>query len=187
MKAFRITNVTNIATSSRGHFLQMDEELHKNKMLPVGGQHVLQAERYELLPPYIQEWADKNWIKVHDMDAGQSDSYVAGFRMSGEITPSSINPITEMKPRDILDDEEEIDLSGAFEAKLPETTERTSPIFESTAQMPSPKISQAMEEERHSTDLSPIPGERPVELDDSSKFTIRAPRANGVGKVVKTK
>lgn len=188
MKVFRITNVTNIATGSRGHFLQMDEELHKNKMIPVGGQYILKAERYEHLPAYVMDWAEQNWIKVHDMDAEKGDGYVAGLRMSGEITPSSINPIKEMKSQDIMmNEEEEIDLNEAFEAKLPDTSESTKPILESIAQSHSPKISQAMQEERHSTDLSPLPGEKPVELDDSSKFTVKAPRSRQPGSVVKTK
>lgn len=195
MGTFRIVNVTNIATGGRGHFLQMGEEIYKNKIIAVGASFVVQAEQYEHLPHYIMEWADKNWIKVHDLDAQGDSSFVAGLRAGGEITPSSVNPIKEMKSRDIdkfgvdrddsYDGDEEINFSDAVEVKLPDTHENTRPINQSTSQMTNAKISPSMQEERHSTDLSPIPGERPVELDNSEKFTIKAPRAHQQGSVVK--
>jgi len=185
MKAFRVTNVTNLALGSRGHFLQMDET-YQNRTIPVGGNIVLKAEFYELLPQYIQEWAAKNWVRLYDMTAVEGDGYIAGLRAGGEITPSSINPIKEMKGSDLIEDDE-VDLTEAFEAEL-KTSESTGPIVESTSQMqPSVKITQALQEERHSHDLSPIPGETPKTLDDSEKFTVRAPRSKQPGSVVRTR
>lgn len=184
MGTFRITNVTNLATGSRGHFLQMDVE-HANKMIPVGGQVILKADRYEHLPQYIMSWADKNYVKVHDLD--KENGHIAGFKLDGEITPSSINPIREMNSLDIDMEEDEIDLSGAFEAKLPDTIEKTAPINQNIDQMSKVKISQAMQEERVSSDLSPIPGEKPVEIDNSSHFTVKAGRSKQPGSIVKTR
>ena len=177
MPSFKITNVSNVATGSRGHFLDMGVA-NGGRHIPVGGCIVLEAKNLELLPPCVLSWSKKGLVRVTNIDDG--DSVVAG--PAADVTPSAINPVSEMKGDDIMDDEP--DLSDAHEAKLPEM-EGTAPIDQSNAQ--TAKISDAMAEERHSLETSPIPGDVPVELGDAHKFSVKAPRSKQPGSVVKSK
>jgi hypothetical protein len=183
MPAFRITNVTNKATNARGHFLDLGQE-NGGKHLRVGGQAVLNASSYDTLPSCIHNWADKHWIRVVNLD--KDGEHVGGLPTDGELTPSQINPVREMQGADFGDDEPE--LADAHEAKLP-ATEGTAPILQTHKQQSAPnntKVTHAAAEERTSTDISPIPGDRPVNVDDTAQFTVKAGRSTQPGSVVKT-
>jgi hypothetical protein len=178
MKTFRITNVSNIATQSRGHFLDMGVE-NGGQFIPVGASIVLPAAKQELLPACVHAWAKAGLIRISDVE--NSEAHVGG--LSPNLTPSSINPVSEAAASDMLHDDE-VDLSVAQEAKMP-ITESTGPIDQSPSQ--GAKIQDAMAEERHSTDISPIPGDKPVELGDAKDFTVKAPRSREQGSVIKSK
>jgi len=179
MSAFRITNVSNISTQSRGFFLDLGID-NGGKHIGVGQQIVLEANSYDLLPGCVHDWARQAFVRVVDLDK-DGGSVVAGFPVSGELTPSTINPISEARGEDDMD--EEPDLSDAVGARMP-STENTGPIAGSLDQMGSTRITDAAAEERYSKDLSPIPGETPKNLDDTERFTVRAPRSKHPGSVI---
>jgi len=177
MKKFKISNVTNLATGSRGFFLDLGAA-NGGRHIGVGKHIVLEANSLEVLPEGVLKWANKNWVKIHEM--GSEDMQVAGLPASQELTPSAINPISELKDDDISN--EEPSLSDAHEAKLI-NNEHTGPIEQDVTK--TARISDAMAEERHSLDISPIPGDQPKELGDASKFTVKAPRSKHQGSIVK--
>lgn len=177
-KAFRVTNVTNIATGTRGFFLDLGSDKGvTGKHIPVGKQIVLEAASYDTLPSCITEWAAKGYVRVVDLSGG---AVVGGPAADGELTPSAINPVREMNGGD--DFEDEPDLSSAHEARL--TNENFAPINQSTSGHANAKVTDAMAEERGGLDLSPIPGDRPVDVDDTKGFTVRAGRSNQPGAIV---
>lgn len=180
MKTFRITNVSNVATQTRGFFLDLGKE-NGDKHVGVGKTLILSAERYEHLPACVQDWAKRGWARVVDLD---QNAVVGGPGVDGELTPSMINPVREMNGEDQLD--EEPDIADAHEAVLP-NMEGTGPINQSSRQMASSntKVSQAMAEERVNGDLSPLPGEKPREIDNMSDFTVRAPRSRESGGIIR--
>lgn len=176
MPVYRIKNVSNIQTGGRGHFLDLGVELG-GKHIAVGKSIDLTAESPQHLPECIQNWADKNWIRVIDV-SNPEGPVISGLGVGGELTPSSINPISEAND-DMFD--EDIDLTNAQEARIPE---QTKPIMGDINQMSKTKVSEAMAEERVSTDVSPLPGEKPREIDNASQFSVKAPRSNQPGGVI---
>ena len=175
MKMYKITNVTNLATGSRGFFLDVGKEAGGH-LINIGKHLVMEAKGLEMLPAIIQKWAAKGWVRIHEVEKGEQ---VAGLQAGQEITPKAITPVREMNSDDIS--EEEPSLAEALEAKL--ATEITAPIDQSNAQ--TAKVSEAAAEERYSTDLSPLPGDKPKELGDAAKFTVKAPRTKHQGSIVK--
>jgi hypothetical protein len=175
MKMFKITNVTNLATGSRGFFLDVGKEAGGH-LINIGKHLIMEAKSLEMLPAIIQKWAAKGWIRIHEVEKGEQ---VAGLTQGQEITAKAITPVREMNSDDIS--EEEPSLADAFEAKL--TTEVTAPIDQPNSQ--TVKISEAAAEERYSTDISPIPGDKPRDLGDAAKFTVKAPRTKHQGSIVK--
>lgn len=176
MKKFRITNVTNLATGNRGFFLDLGKDLG-GRHIAVGKSIMLESNSLDTLPEGIQKWAVKGWVKIHE---GDNQEQVAGLQSSQEMTPSAINPVSEAKADDIMN--EEPSLGDAHEAKLL-SNEVTAPIEQDITQ--TARVTDAMSEERHSLDISPIPGDQPKELGDASKFTVKAPRSKHQGSIVK--
>lgn len=177
MASFRVVNVTN-QIQAPGFFLDFGEKA--SKILGAGKHTVLQAENYDTLPEFIHEWVDKGYAKVY---SAADNTQISGT-VSGEITPSQVSPVREMSGEDLphLDDfmEDEPDLEVAREAALP--------ISQSTAQMrPKARVSLGQESENYSAQdgLSPIPGDRPVAVDNSEAFTIKAKGGRHVGGVIK--
>ena len=181
MSAFRITNVSNISTQSRGFFLDLGVD-NGGKHIGVGQQIVLEAKTYDLLPGCIHDWAKQSFIRVVDLDK-EGGVVVGGFPVGGELTPGTVNPISEARGEDDMDGEP--DLSDAVDARTP-SVEHTGPIAGDMSQMSGIKtrITDAAAEERYSKDLSPIPGETPKNLDDTEQFTVRAPRSKHPGSVI---
>ena len=176
MPAFRITNISNIATKTRGHFLDMGSE-HQNKSMSVGGQLVLEAKSFDLLPACVLGWRADGLVRVVNLDDGAEISPA----FSGELTPKSVNRFNEVNSEDEFDAEPNLD--EAVPARVP--TESTGAMAGDISQMV--KISDAAAEERYSTDMSPFPGEKAKSVDDNEQFTIRAPKSGGPGSVVRTR
>lgn len=178
-KAFRITNITNIATQSRGFFLDLGAD-NGGKHIGVGKNVVLEANSYDTLPACVIGWAEKNFVRV--LDLGEK-LVVGGPAMDGEMTPSGINPVSEARGSEEDEFDAEPDLSSAVVAALPDQ-ENFNPINQSSSGHAKTRISEAMAEERSATDISPIPGDRPMSVDDTADFTVRAGRSNQPGAVI---
>ena len=185
MPAFRITNISNITTQSRGFFLDMGVD-NGGKHIGVGQSITVQADRSELLPPCLADWQNRGLVRIINLDETSAD--LSSFSTVGDgLTPSTINPIREMKSADINEDEDDLDLSEAQEAALPELSR---PMDQRAAESFSPKtkISGVLEDVTTTAkDLSPLFGEKATETDNFSKYTIKAPRSKHQGGIVRSK
>lgn len=131
-------------------------------------------------PQVLEEWEDKKWVKIQDADDRTP------VTKESMVTPGLA--VNEAKGEEVIDklndelDEEEFDLGNAKEADLV-----GGPVpLQGIEQHPRAKVSLGSENENVGGGLSPIPGDRPVSVDESDKFTVRAPRIHGVGSVVKS-
>ena len=135
-----------------------------------------------VIPQILEEWQANGWCKVQDAE----DKTPVTTAAEAVVTPGT--QVKEVHDA-LLGDEEDWDLSVAKEAAL--TNEPGAgpvplqPIHQGDA--PKAKISLGTEDGMNVSDLhSPIPGDRPVSVDDSEQFTVRAPRMNGPGAVVRS-
>lgn len=175
MKTFKITNVTHVSTGGRGFFLDLGSE-GGGRHIGVGKTISVTAASVDAIPAGIQKWAAKKWVRIQEVG---SEEVLAGLAVNQELTPSAINPVSEAKAED--DFNAEPDISMANEAVL--AGEEAGPISQSHAQ--TAKITDSAAEERHSSDISPLPGDKPRDLGDAELFTVKAPKTDHVGGVVK--
>jgi hypothetical protein len=175
-KQARVTNITH-QTNPPGFFLDPGETFG-NRIL--GATKSMLVEYQHELPDIFQEWAKKHWVTIHDAKDG---SVLAG-PIAGEITPGAVSPVREMSGADDLEDDEP-DLADAREAVLTRATPGHAPDTRQVQEQPKVRVTLGTETESHSVlGMSPIPGDRPRSIDDSEKFTIKAPRSQGVGGVL---
>lgn len=186
----KVTNITR-KLGGAGKFLDPGSDFGNVLIAP--GKSMLFTAIDGTVPPQIQYWVEKGYVSVHNAATGD---LLHGEIASGEITPGNISPVREatapsLEKSDIdaLFDEEP-DLNDALEAVMPEGIEGTGPIKGDIRQLSQPPIQRAKvsmgrrEEEVIGGELSPIPGDRPRNLDDTEKFTVRAPRSHAVGGVI---
>lgn len=179
MKKFRISNTTHLSSGPTGHMLDYEGKLFAPGRVPI----VIEAET---LPPLIEAWQGKGWVRVTDAVSGD----VVGMDVATQPIVTAGTRVHEADPRALdehefpLEDEVGFDPQTAREADL-----SVGAHAPNTQQMPEnasrARISLGMEEEPQSLEgLSPIPGDRPRNVDDTDKFTIRAPRNTSVGGVI---
>jgi hypothetical protein len=176
MALFKVVNTTDKAMGGRGSFLDLGVD-NGNKTIGVGRHILLEAKDKRFLPECVVSWAQQGLVNV--LPADENDDTFS----QTDITPKSVSPVAEVTASD--EDFDDVPaLSEAVPAKMGD--ENLGPVEGSTAQMQA-KVTDAAAEERYSTDLSPIPGETPKNVDDSDAFTIKAPKAKMPGSVVKSK
>lgn len=185
--------VTNVSQKrgGAGKFLDPGES-YGNKVIGPGRSMTFDCPG-GVLPDVIQIWGAD--CAVYDASNGVEVFGHAG----GEITPGSVAPVREMAatydgdPKsDSFLDEEEPDLDGAVDAIMPShlvgqsPRERTGPISgDLRQQQVRAKVSIGKRsDEVIGGELSPIPGDRPHDLDNSAQYTIKAPRVQHVGSVI---
>lgn len=133
-----------------------------------------------VIPAILEEWKSKGWARLEDATE-QTPLSKPG---EADVTRGTVVQEVAATTVDALDEEEEFNLFDAKEASLP--ADSTAPID----QAPEQDASRARvtlgtaEEHMDAGAVSPIPGDRPRSVDDSDEFTIRAPRAPGVGAVI---
>lgn len=182
--------VTNISQKRGGAGLFLDPgEAYGNKILGPG-----RSMQFDcvggVLPEILHVWGDN--VAVYDASSG---SEVLG-PSNGDLTPGVVSPVREMagaldgdpKNDDFLY-EEEPDFSDAREAVMPShlAGERTAPISGDLRQQSAPRAKVSLgtrNDEVVGGELSPIPGDRPRDLDNSQQYTIKAPRTQHVGGVI---
>jgi hypothetical protein len=140
-----------------------------------------------VIPQILEEWQENKWCKVQDADDKTpvtKDSVITPGLQVNEAKASKVDTLDD----DL--DEEGFDLTVAKEAALTgnEPVGGPVPIHPiNQAERAKAKISLGTEDGMNLADThSPIPGDRPVSVDDSDKFTVRAPRQNGPGAVVRS-
>ena len=178
----RVTNITRPGKGS--HFLDPGEDF-KNKLI-APGHSMLFATPGGLIPDFVEDWKAAGWIMIHNADTG---GVLAG-PVSGEITPRMVNPVRPATATDDLrnDDffDEDPDLADAQEANL----EPITGILGNTSQMSQARGARvslgSRDEGSASGELSPIPGDRHVNLDEGMP-SIRAPRSHAIGAVISSK
>ena len=147
-----------------------------------------------VIPQLLEEWAAKKWVKWVDAD----DKTPVTKETETVITPGPLSEAkaSEVDALDELDDGDIVDFSIAKEAALPGDAgvEKSGPvplqpINQTHVEEPSKgraKVSLGSEDKMNMAEtVSPIPGDRPRSIDNSDAFTVRAPRHNGPGAVVK--
>ena len=132
----------------------------------------------------IMQWVAEG--KVHAM---KSNGEAIGSVASSSVALTPFNRLHEVTQTEFSEDEDDINLSDANDAALPRT-EATAGIMQSTSQSYDNKahVSIGLTEENNTNNslaTSPIPGNKPVSVDDSDKFTVKAPRTTSVGAVIK--
>jgi hypothetical protein len=177
-----VTNVTQ-RNGGAGFFLDPGEK-YGNKLLGPGRSMYFDCVGGHM-PDFISHWGDA--ITVHDATSGD----VLVGPASGELTPKAVSPVREMTGTDDDFLDEEPSLDEAQEAFMPHrlTEESTAPIRGDISQMSKPRAKVSLGsrgDETIGASLSPIPGDIPRDLDDSSKYTIKAPRSHAVGAVIGT-
>lgn len=175
MPKLRITNITSLKYPPLGFALDF-----AGNFIPANLSRPLIVD-IPVKPFILEEWEEKKWVKIQDADD------------KTPVTPpkevAAVTPGTQLnEASDDLLEEEELDMSIAKEAAL--TAEEAGgpvPLQNITqAQSARAKVSLGSEDEKVMGGLSPIPGDRPVSVDESEKFTVKAPRSTGPGAVVKT-
>jgi hypothetical protein len=184
--------VTNITHKNGGAGVFLDPgEVYGNKILGPGRSMTFDCVG-GVLPDVLEVWG--NMVAVYDAEKGTEVLGAGG----GELTPGTVSPVREMagavdgdpKDDDFLEDEEP-NLDSAIDAVMPGgqmPAERTGPISgDLRQQAPPPRARVSLgsrSDEVIGAELSPIPGDRPRDLDNSQQYTIKAPRANHVGGII---
>lgn len=175
----RVTNITKGREGGRGMFLDPGEK-YGNKLIAPGHTMLFDTPNGSL-PECVETWKERGFISVHDANTAE---LLAG-PLSGEISPGILNPVrpaTKSQDESHLDDndpfgEDLMDFDSAKEAIL----EHTAPVDQSPHRI---KVSLGRsEEEVIGGEISPIPGDRPRDLDGGTA-TIKAPRSHAVGAVI---
>lgn len=180
-KKIRITNTTALASKGKpgfglefqGHYIGANRQLVLD--LPV-------------IPVTLEEWQAKGWVRIEDADAAPVSKPGEEAVTLGTVVQEAVaSQVLSSEADDGILEDEEFDLSIAKEAMMP-VTESTGAVLGSNEQMLGSRASVSLgstEETIPADQVSPIPGDMPRTVDESAKFTIRAPRSPGVGAVVK--
>lgn len=162
-KKLRISNVTHVSNPPYGFTLD-----YKGKMFTSSGQPlVIEAEH---VPEEIDQWMAKGWVRVVDAESGDMLSPPVEYVQTAGARPDAVTQNDDL-------DEFDFDPSTAKEARLPANGE-----LQPTAQ--GAKVSLSLEDQGNA-EHSPIPGDKPRSIDNSDQFTVKAPRTQGVGAVIR--
>jgi hypothetical protein len=174
MPKLRITNITSLKHPPVGFGLDFNGHyIGANPTRPL-------IIDIPVMPFLLEEWEAKGWVKIQDAD----DKTPVSMPVPSE---KAVTPGTQLNEvSDSLMEEEELDLTVAKEAALVGAEKDSHVPLQDINQAPKAKVSLGSEDENMSSGLSPIPGDRPVSVDDSEKFTVKAPRSQGPGAVVRT-
>lgn len=172
-KRYRIVNTTNI--DGRGSFLDLGSE-HQGIILPAGKSTSLELA---YIPQLLMDWAEQGKIKIYDAETGEA----AAGTSAVDISRGAVAPVGEVSASEFDIGEDEPDLNEAIPAALP--SRANGAHMPDNAQQSRAKVTLGHENEEYPSDeISPIPGDRPRSIDDSAKFTVKAPRAQGVGGIL---
>lgn len=140
-----------------------------------------------VVPEILERWEAIGWAKVKDADdktpvTKPSEAAVTPGTQVNEAASSSMD----------LEDDIFPDMAVAKEASLPMEGAGPAPL-QSISQSDSGEAARARTKVTFGTSdrpgladsVSPIPGDKPTSVDNSEAFTVRAPRHNGPGAVVK--
>lgn len=188
--------VTNISQRHGGAGLFLDPgEAFGNRILGPGRSMTFDCPG-GVLPDLLQIWG-KN-VAIYDASSGIEVLSPS----NGELSPGLVAPVREMaaaidgdpKRDDFLDDELPglDEMKNAQDAVMPGLVAGQSPrelrgpiAGDLRQQAPRAKVSLGTRnDEIVGGELSPIPGDRPRDLDNSAQYTIKAPRAQHVGGVI---
>jgi hypothetical protein len=189
----RVTNITRQKYPA-GQFLDPGKTFG-NKLISPGRAMIFDCPDGHI-PDIVAQWAEEGKVAIHNA----MDGAVIMGPIGGEITPGTVAPVHQVTRKSLeqhdIDElfNEEPDLADALEATMPEGLpfEKTRAMSPDTRQMQTPlqnsaRVSLGKRDEgsqvQH-TEISPIPGDRPRSIDDSDKFTIKAPRSHAVGSVI---
>jgi hypothetical protein len=170
-----VTNVSN-RKGGAGRFLDPGKD-HGNRLFGVGRSMTFDCPG-GILPEMIKTWGDD--CTVHDALDGTE---VLGT-VNGELTPAKLTPAHELQNREFMEDEEP-NLKDAVDAALPKNS--FGPIAGDLRQQVHPRVKITeghQDDEVIGGELSPIPGDRPRDLDNSQQYTVRAPRGQHVGGII---
>lgn len=188
MPKIRIHNITSfLPNMPRGFGLDFE-----GKYIPANPERPLITE-LAVIPQLLEEWQAKRWVKIQDADnktpvTKESEAAVTPGTGIDEAKASRVDQLDDSLDEDIFD------FSIAKEAALTDIPEKTGPVpLQSISQVAGheeprrAKVTLGSEDRMNLADtVSPIPGDRPVSIDNSEAFTVRAPRHTGPGAVVKS-
>ena len=146
----------------------------------------------------LEMWQANRWCKIQDAE----DKTPVTKETETQISPSLIDEAKASVVDTLSDnlDEDIMDFSSAKEAALTNVPESTGPVpMQAINQMPAEGELQTPAGTRVkakvtlgerdkgglASTVSPIPGDKPTSIDNSDAFTVRAPRQNGPGAVIK--
>jgi len=170
-KRYRVTNTTG-ATGNAAY-------LEYNGKWIINGRHIFVDEIDEVL----EDWQNKGHIRVHDMEKGE---FVGGSAIVQAAPMTAGARLNEVASVDMTEDDEfAFDPEEAVEAGLP-VYEGRGQHLPDTRQESGARVSNGFSERStHNDDaMSPIPGQRARDVDDSARFTIKAPNSHAVGGII---
>jgi len=176
-KRYRIVNVTNL-TGGRGNFLDLGE-ISSGVFIPPGKSVTVELS---YIPQILRDWAEAGNVRIHNDTTGQIE-----MGPSADISRSMVAPVGEVSATELDIGEDEPDLAEAVPAALPHQADTRSngAHLPDNSQQSRAKVTLGSQDESYPVDaISPIPGDRPRSIDDSEKFTVKAPRTQGVGGIM---
>lgn len=185
IKLVRITNITNTSPKFRpGRFVDFGGVLiGAGKSATVDLSNIDQNKHPGSNFDRLQTWAKEGKIRV----ANATDGTPITMPESTDVTPGTrFNEAaaSRVPDSDADDFEEDFDPTIAKEADMPATA-AVGAHSPDNSNISKTKISMSGEEPNwDNSGTSPIPGAKPRSVDDSEKFTVRAPRVVGAGAVI---
>jgi hypothetical protein len=183
LKLVRISNITNVKNPP-GFFLDFAGALiGAGKHAVVDLSKINQEKHPGSTLDRLQTWVSEGKARVVDAGSGApitvpEDTDVTPGTRFNEVASS------QLPASDAEDFEEDFDPSLAKEADMPHTAS-VGAHAPNTASVANTKVSLSGEEPNwDNSGTSPIPGAKPRYVDDSEQFSVRAPRAPGLGGVV---
>jgi hypothetical protein len=183
----RVTNVSRRGGGA-GRFLDPGEK-YGNKLIGPGYSMIFDIPD-GVMPDVLEVWGKD--AAVHNASSGE---LLAG-PIAGELSPAQLTPARAASASEddpFGNEEDDIDLTDARDAFLPGNRQPqnepmraiTPDTRQHSGQAQRAKITLGTRDEEHvGQDISPIPGDRPRSVDDSDKFTVKAPRSHAVGSVI---
>lgn len=198
-KKFRAMNITHLIPGQTGYFLNFHGVLlQPGKPTTIDIDHLQKMKKNEnsnIDVNMLYEWVNKGLLRLKDADT--NELITVGIDDMSAPVPAVNEAIASdhQLEHDLEEFDMKFDPSDAHEAVLPKEA-YTVPGRAIGAHSPPTnnvvgaraKISYPGEENSSDTadGLSPIPGDKPVPVDDSAQFTVKAPRANLQGGVIKS-
>jgi hypothetical protein len=137
----------------------------------------------EVIDECLENWINQGMAQVKTIDS--SVQLTPQLPAAAQVVTAGTK-IAEVASESFDDDEFEFDPTTAVEAMPPEHTGPLKPDLRQ--QQGRAKISLGTTSTEtvaaNQEGLSPLPGDQPVELGNASAFTVKAPRHQGVGRVI---